>query len=182
MNFVEYFAIGSMMNPVSLKMRGLNPIKSRPGVLKRFELIFVMAHGMAAARRCKSSEFSIAKEIHGVLHRVTRAEMDMLNKLESTYVVGERVMVEVYKDKHLVTDREGVKDDSIACYDRHDDTIETSVEATVYVLNDELVSKDPKRFAQNPPSERYIEILKGGAMHYGLNVINNRRVLILYLC
>ena len=97
MDFVEYFAIGSMMNPISLKMRGLNPLKSRPGILRDYELIFVMAHGMAAARKVDSVQNDSKKSIHGVLHQVTRAEMDILSKSESTYVIEEKVIIETYR-------------------------------------------------------------------------------------
>ena len=72
MDLVEYFAIGSMMNPISLSMRGLHPVESHPGVLKGYELIFVMAHGMAAARKCNEEKTEKGKEIHGVLHRITK--------------------------------------------------------------------------------------------------------------
>ena len=42
--------------------------------------------------------------------------------------------------------------------------------AVVYVLNNEIVKTDPERFSENPPGERYIDILKGGAEYYGLDV------------
>ena len=52
-----------------------------------------------------------------------------------------------------------------------------NVEGFVYILNDRLVSEDPEKFAENPPSERYIDILKGAALHYGLHVINHQQFL-----
>ena len=170
MDWVEYFAIGSMMNPVSLNMRGLNPIKSRPGILKNYELIFVMAHGMAAARLCDSSN------IHGVLHRVSKAELDVLNKSESTYVIGKKVNIGLYRNEDLQNWPEDVKEKerlNQAGFASVEQSMIKNVDAIVYVLNDQIVLKDPERFAVNPPSERYIDILKGGALHYGLNVIKD---------
>lgn len=169
MDLVEYFAIGSMMNPISLNMRGLNPIKSRPGILKNYELIFVMAHGMAAAKFCNSSS------IHGVLHRVSRAELDVLNKSESTYVIGKKVVINLYKNEEQENLREDVKETpKQAGFTRSGESMITNIEAIVYVLNDQIVSQDPERFALHPPTERYIEILKGGALHYGLEVTNKQ--------
>ena len=105
MSFVEYFAIGSMMNPVSLRMRDVNPIKSRPGILKGYELIFVTVNGWAAARQCKSNIRQASAEIHGVLHTITRDSMNELDKLESSYVKGKHVSIELYQYDDL--DEEG---------------------------------------------------------------------------
>ena len=168
MERVEYFAIGSMINPVSVSMRGLNPITSRPGILKNYELIFVKRNGMAAARVCDSSE------IHGVLHRVTRAELDTLDKIESNYVVGKKVSIQLYNSE----DQQNIPHDPNEEEKQGNDILEKSrkswvkdVEGIVYVLNDQIVLQDPEKFSINTPNERYIDILKGGARHYGLNVI-----------
>ena len=45
------------------------------------------------------------------------------------------------------------------------------VDAVVYVLNNQIVESDPEKFAEHPPGERYIDILKDGAQHFGLDVI-----------
>lgn len=166
MEFVEYFAIGSMMNPISLRMRGLNPVKSRPGILRDYELIFVMTNGMAAARKFDESKHNDRKCIHGVLHRVSRPEMDILSKSESTYVIEKNVIIETYKCKNEQVETDGNKNKD---YLTNKDDKET-VSAFVYVLNDEIVKTDPERFSENPPGERYIDILKGGAEYYGLDV------------
>ena len=167
MDFVEYFAIGSMMNPTSLKMRGLNPLKSRPGILRDYELIFVMAHGMAAARKVDSVPNDSKKSIHGVLHQVSRAEMDILSKSESTYVKEEKVIIQTYRSVKDRTDSDVSKD-----MEKLSDINECEkVEALVYVLNNDIVATDPERFSENPPSERYIDILKDGAHYHGLDVI-----------
>ena len=167
MDFVEYFAIGSMMNPISLKMRGLKPLKSRPGILKDYELIFVMAHGMAAARKVDSVQNDNKKSIHGVLHQVTRAEMDILSKSESTYVKEENVIIQTYRSEKDRTEKHVSKD--IEKFSNLNGC--EKVEAVVYVLNNDIVATDPERFSENLPSERYIDVLKNGAQYHGLDVI-----------
>ena len=166
MEFVEYFAIGSMMNPISLRMRGLNPVKSRPGILRDYELIFVMTNGMAAARKFDASKHNDRKCIHGVLHRVSRPEMDILSKSESTYVIEKIVTIDTYKRKNEPIETEDKKNEEQS----RDEDNEEKVSAVVYVLNNEIVKTDPERFSENPPGERYIDILKGGAEYYGLDV------------
>ena len=166
MECVEYFAIGSMMNPISLRMRGLNPVKSRPGILRDYELIFVMTNGMAAARKFDETKHNDRKCIHGVLHRVSRPEMDILSKSESTYVIEKNVTIETYKRKYEQIETDDKKNEEKSSY--KDD--EEKVSAVVYVLNNEIVKTDPERFSENPPGERYIDILKGGAEYYGLDV------------
>ena len=149
-------------------MRGLNPTRSRPGILKNYELIFVMTNGMAAARACDSSE------IHGVLHRVTRAELDMLDKIESNYVIGKKVSIQLYNSEEQKNITHDPNDKEKQCHDileKSRNSWVTDVEGNVYVLNAQIVLKDPEKFSINLPNERYIDILKGGARHYGLNVI-----------
>ena len=175
MDLVEYFAIGSMMNPISLSMRGLHPIESRPGVLKGYELIFVMAHGMAAARKCNEEKTEKRNEIHGVLHRIAKKEMETLDKSESTYVIGNKVRIELYDDDEIDTGssypkKESSSMDSGGCTGLKKTNTRRALEAVVYVLNEQIVNKDPDRFAIYPPTQRYIDILKGGALHYGLHV------------
>ena len=46
---VWYFAIGSMMNPTSMKARDLHPIKSMPAILQDCLLEFFGSEGMAKA-------------------------------------------------------------------------------------------------------------------------------------
>ena len=76
---VWYFAIGSMMNPVSLKGRNLHPIESNPAELLDYELGFFGAMGMAFAKPGKGKPF------HGVLHKMTQKEMLILDKIEFVY-------------------------------------------------------------------------------------------------
>lgn len=136
---VEYFAVGSMMNKTSLTMRDLRPSKSRPAFLKDFELIFGMKGGMAAARHGPGCE------MHGVVHRITNEELVKLDKIEFLYV-REKVEVFVYDGDRL--------------------NVEESVLAFVYVFRPDMVTKDPNEY---PPTERYMDILKEGAKHFGVD-------------
>jgi cation transport regulator ChaC len=83
--FVWYFAIGSMINPISLKAREIVPAESCPAILKDFNIDFFGSAGMATAKR------SLGESFHGVAHRITMSELLALDKLESVY------------DRHLVT-------------------------------------------------------------------------------
>lgn len=44
-----YFAIGSMMNPISLANRNIVPVESKPGELLDYKLYFFGNFGMAEA-------------------------------------------------------------------------------------------------------------------------------------
>lgn len=77
---VWYFAIGSMMNPTSLKARGLVPLESFPAELLDFELMFIGKQGMAAAQAVPGKSF------HGVLHLMSEKHMCVLDEIERGYV------------------------------------------------------------------------------------------------
>ena len=79
-DMVEYLAIGSMMNKVSLNIRGVFSTESRPACLPDYELGFAMADGFAAARRASG------KKLHGVLHRISRKEVAELDIIKFWYV------------------------------------------------------------------------------------------------
>jgi len=74
-----YFAIGSMMNPVSLNLRHLHPKQSMPGILRDWKLVFRGFGGMGDIDPSPGSSF------HGVLHQVTRREFAILDSIEATY-------------------------------------------------------------------------------------------------
>ena len=163
MDTLEYFAIGSMMNPISLRMREISPIRSRPGVLKGYELIFVMANGYAAARKCDTSK---EEEIHGVLHTISKQTMEQLDRIESTYVKAVEVSIKLYEEDRLSHQvNESPKETNI-----REQNTKRIVRGNVYILNEEIVSLNTEKFAINPPSERYIDILKEGARHFGIKV------------
>ena len=60
-----YFAIGSMMNKVSVNARKVYPTQSKPAEILDYELIFFGGGGMACALAAKGKSF------HGVLHKCT---------------------------------------------------------------------------------------------------------------
>jgi gamma-glutamylcyclotransferase (GGCT)/AIG2-like uncharacterized protein YtfP len=78
-NTFYYFAIGSMMNPHSMKNRCINPISSSPAELLDFELKFGGVLGFADAVPSKGASF------HGVLHLVDADTMERLDALEIAY-------------------------------------------------------------------------------------------------
>ena len=73
---VWYFAIGSMMNPISLNNRGLFPTVSKPAEILDFEITFFGGEGFACA------EIAPGKSFHGVLHLCTAEEMKILDSIE----------------------------------------------------------------------------------------------------
>ncbi len=76
---VYYFAIGSMMHPLSMKNRRIHPISSSPAELFDFEIKFSGVLGFADAIPSKGSSF------HGVLHLVDVETMARLDALEISY-------------------------------------------------------------------------------------------------
>ena len=76
----EYFAIGSMMNPISLSARGIKPIQSRPAILLDYELRFFSVMGYAVAKPSKGK-----RNFHGVIHTVSDADMKTLHEIEHIY-------------------------------------------------------------------------------------------------
>jgi len=75
-----YVGIGSMMNPVSMRLRGLRPLQSWPvrcvGVTRRFWGKYGMAEIF----------FDPGAEFHGVLHQMTAEDMAALDRMERGYI------------------------------------------------------------------------------------------------
>lgn len=100
---VWYFAIGSMINPTSLRLRDLHPSTSLPATILDFRLQFVWRQGLpnafADAQREPGCSFD------GVLHLMTEGEMRALDGIEVSYdrtpavcttYTGQRVECVVY--------------------------------------------------------------------------------------
>jgi gamma-glutamylcyclotransferase (GGCT)/AIG2-like uncharacterized protein YtfP len=121
-----------MINPTSLSLREIFPTKSYPAELKGWELVFLGAGGMASVIETKD------KSLHGVCHEITRREMEMLDKIEGSYM---RLLVDVetYEGK--------------------------TVPAFVYQMDQ---SRMDGRVQSLPPSERYIDIIVRGGKHFGM--------------
>lgn len=76
---VWYFAIGSMMNNFALNYRGIFPVESKPAEILDFEITFFSKLGMACADPKQGTSF------HGVLHKVSEKQMEILDKIEGIY-------------------------------------------------------------------------------------------------
>jgi len=74
-----YFAIGSMMNPVSMQLREIVPIESHPAEIKDWELVFRGPGGMGSIEAKENAT------LYGVLHLLTETEMASLDKMEMSY-------------------------------------------------------------------------------------------------
>jgi hypothetical protein len=71
---VNYFAIGSMMNPVILGNRHITPVQSQPAILQ--DLRFFAPIGFAEAVPRSGCCF------HGVVHTVTTKDMEIMDNVE----------------------------------------------------------------------------------------------------
>ena len=71
MSLIWYFAIGAMMNPLSIRYRGINPLESIPAEIIDYKLGFFGDMGFASAIYHEGSSF------HGVLHKLSNE--DILN-------------------------------------------------------------------------------------------------------
>ena len=106
--FVWYFAIGSMINPVSLYLRDITPLISYPARCSNHKMLFRGIAGMADTEACPGAEF------HGVVHLLSDEQMASLDALEMGYdriivnsidYQGQSHLVHVYKMKtvHVAT-------------------------------------------------------------------------------
>eukprot|EP00563_Minutocellus_polymorphus_P004945 CAMPEP_0181044510 /NCGR_PEP_ID=MMETSP1070-20121207/13305_1 /TAXON_ID=265543 /ORGANISM="Minutocellus polymorphus, Strain NH13" /LENGTH=389 /DNA_ID=CAMNT_0023122961 /DNA_START=180 /DNA_END=1346 /DNA_ORIENTATION=- len=77
---IWYFAIGAMVNPVSLGNRNIFPLVSRPAALLDHNIHFFGSIGVAEAVVERGASF------HGVLHKLDVATMEQLDKIERDYV------------------------------------------------------------------------------------------------
>jgi hypothetical protein len=100
--FLWYFAIGSMMNPISLYLRDVIPLTSYPAKCPYYKMIFAGLNGMADIEACPEAEF------HGVVHLLSDEQMARIDAVELTYqriVVnsinyqGQSHLVNIYKMK-----------------------------------------------------------------------------------
>ncbi len=77
---IWYFAIGAMVNPVSLRNRNIFPLESRPAELLDHNIHFFGSIGVAEAVVEQGASF------HGVLHQLDAATMEQLDTIERDYV------------------------------------------------------------------------------------------------
>ena len=100
-------------------MRGISPTLSRAGVLRNYRLVFRTESGFAGAEKCGDDG---GAGLHGVLHRITQKESDILDSIEVLYT----------KDKVEVIpyDQAGEKE---------------PIQAIVYVFDEEQIARNPKK-------------------------------------
>jgi len=135
---IWYFAIGSMCNPISISNRGLKPIESFPAQVSDYKLLFFGPSGVAGAVAEEGKSF------HGVLHKMTKDDKEILDKIEMGY------------------DADPCK---VKLYDG------SEKDAVIYVLNWEKVKNyfpGGEKSDDKPPTERYITIIIEGCEHYGV--------------
>lgn len=133
---ILYFAIGSMMNPTSMKLRELKPTSSRPATLIDFKVTFRGPQGMAFAEAQEGQSWD------GVLHTVTPTDMEILDKIEMGY-------------NRMPATCRLYNGEVIAC--------------TVYTQNPEMVKTlGPEMMKENPPAERYVDIIVRGMREVGV--------------
>jgi len=77
--FFWYFAIGSMINPISLYLRDLIPLLSYPATCLDHKVVFRSSNGMANIEVCSGAEFD------GVVHLLSNEKMMRLDELEVFY-------------------------------------------------------------------------------------------------
>jgi hypothetical protein len=133
-----YFAIGSMINPVSISLRDVHPIVSHPGEILDYKLEFLPSNGMAEAVSCKGASF------HGVLHQLSVPDMQKLDEIEAVYA----------KDFGNIRLYDGtIVNACVYCVtaDMRAVIIETAANAGVKL-----------------PTERYIDIIVRGCRHHGV--------------
>ncbi|CAF1210938.1 unnamed protein product [Rotaria sordida] len=94
--FIWYFAIGSMNNPISLYLRDLYPIVSYPVVCPNYRVIFRSPSGMADIESDPGAEF------HGVVHLLSNDEMARLDKMEGMYRRIPVNVIDYQGQSHLV--------------------------------------------------------------------------------
>jgi hypothetical protein len=89
--FIWYFAMGSMTNPISLHLRHLTPIVSYPVICHNHRIVFRDNNGMA------DIEFCAETECHGVIHLLSDEQMARLDQVEGFY---HRILVNVVDYQH----------------------------------------------------------------------------------
>lgn len=136
---MRYFAIASMMNPLSLWNRQLIPTSSSPGLLLDYRLRFFAPMGYAEAVHEKGAQF------HGVIHTLTESQMDLLDDYEG----------------HLYQ-----RTEAVACLYGNSDDAETQEEVSVWVY---CRKENAEGIVDSTPQQRYLEIMIEGARHYGVS-------------
>ena len=144
-----YFAIGSMCNPVSLLLRGIQPVTgcSVAGLLRGYRLAFHGEAGMAdiqPAADCEQAAEEVAamygrtyaSHFHGVLHLISEPHLAVLDRIEAGY---RRIVVHV---------------------ELYDGSSQAAYAYQMYAT--------PHLQRHGLPSERYVDIISRGCQHYNV--------------
>jgi hypothetical protein len=149
--YCRYFAIGSMMNPMSFRGRGLAPIdegrySSVPAKLLNYKIGFFGRLGFAEA------VYEEGASMHGVIHYMKPEDMDRLDTIEASY---DRAFgtAEVY-DRDVGS--------------RMDSSCLQQVNVTLYIKSAAKAGATVGLY-EALPQARYVDCLVEGAMHYGVN-------------
>jgi len=94
MTSLNYFAIGSMINPVSFRARGLKGTECQPAELLDHKIVFQGRSGMASIKD------SVGESLHGVIWLCDDTDMEKLDEIESVY---DRITAtaRLYNGKHI---------------------------------------------------------------------------------
>ena len=133
-----YFAIGAMINPTSILLRGVHPIRSFPAAMQDFKLEFLPSSGMAEAVLHKGSL------IHGVLHELSAPDMEILDEIE-TFYTKEYGTAQLY---------DGTKVENVYVYAIAEETRDKMLREAA---SDEKL-----------PTERYLDVIVEGCRHHGV--------------
>jgi len=128
-----------MGNPISLANRDLTVLHSVPAIVSNYALHFLGPSGMAGAVYQDGASF------HGVLHQMSSADKRKLDQIELGY-------------------------DAVPCTVRlYDGT--TNETALIYVMNADKLHEyyGEKEHENQPPTERYLQIITEGCAHYGVD-------------
>lgn len=94
--FIWYLAIGSMMNPISLYLRDLIPLKSYPATCVDHKVVFRHPSGMADIENCEGAQFD------AVVHLLTEEQMKILDGLEMGYNRIKVKCIDYENQSHIV--------------------------------------------------------------------------------
>lgn len=138
---VRYFVYGAMMNPTSIKLRGIHPSSSCPAKLKDYKLIFFGKNGYAEIIKEKD------QSVHGILHEISENELSILDEIEVFYG-WEQESVELYDGNKI--------DNVFVCCRKYDEnnTEKNELPSERYI---ELLVDGCKRFGVD---QKYIDFIR----------------------
>lgn len=162
-----YFAIGSMTNPKSLELRGLKPSHSEPATLHDYRLRFAWRPGMSEA--FADAQAAPGAKFDGVLHRLCARDMAVLDHIESSYqrvqakavtYAGAEVVCTVYSMPP------GSKE--MEWWSEQGQGQVPVVPGAPPVWHTVTVPPGAELPEAKLTSERYVDLLVGGATHFGV--------------